>query len=168
MMKKWLFYILLIIFLIWLDQYTKYVIVENFRLGEVYSVIDGLFNLTYVKNSGAAFGFGGAFSIWIRYTLFLALPVIACIWLVLLLKQSLKKDTLLSIAYALIIAGAIGNLIDRFRLGYVVDFFDFYVKTSHFATFNVADSAISVAAGLLVIDFFLKQRREKLTASKTN
>ena len=70
----------------------------------------------------------------------------------------------MSWAYALILGGAIGNLIDRFQLDYVVDFFDFYQGSYHFATFNVADAAISIAAGLLIIDFVFQQTKKKDTA----
>ena len=147
------------LFLVILDQYTKLLIVENFRLGETYAVIDGFFNLTHVRNPGAAFGFGGEFSDVIRYGLFKILPVVACLWLAWLLVKSAKSSSLLSWTYALILGGAIGNLIDRFRLDYVVDFFDFYYGRSHFATFNVADSAISVAAGLLIIDYFINSKK---------
>ena len=114
----------------------------------------------------AAFGFGGAFHDWIRYALFLALPVIACVWLSVLLVKSIDGPKIMSWAYALILGGAIGNLIDRFRLDFVVDFFDFYIGDYHFATFNVADSAITIAAGLIIIDFFLhKKTSEEVNAN---
>ena len=144
-----------------IDQWSKGTVSSTFRLGESMPVIDGFFNLTYVRNSGAAFGFGNAFNNWLRYSLFLALPVIACIWLIYLLIKTINGPLIMSFAYTLILGGAIGNLIDRFRLDYVVDFFDFYIGKSHFATFNVADAAISVAAGLLIIDYFLQSRRDK-------
>ena len=75
----------------------------------------------------------------------------------------LEKNLLLGTAYSLILAGAIGNLIDRFRLSYVVDFIDFYIGNSHFPAFNIADSSISIAAGILIYDFILeiKEKREK-------
>ena len=77
----------------------------------------------------------------------------------------MKGPFFISLAYALIIAGAIGNLIDRFSLGYVVDFLMFYWKdeSNHFPAFNVADSCITVAAGLLIIDFFLQLKAKKVT-----
>ncbi len=73
----------------------------------------------------------------------------------------------MSWAYALILGGAIGNIIDRIRLDYVVDFFDFYYGTKHFATFNVADSAITLAAGLIIIDFFVNKRTEDVAEKTT-
>ncbi len=160
-MKKLIFLLLSIVVIIVVDQWSKIYVANNFYVGESIKVIDGLMNFTYVRNTGAAFGFGGAFQDWIRYTIFRALPVIACVWLFVLLIKSYKDKLLLSSAYALILAGAIGNLIDRFRLDYVIDFFDFYYGKSHFSVFNVADSAISVAAGLLIIDYFRERSREK-------
>jgi signal peptidase II len=160
-MKKLVFLFVLSVVIIIVDQWSKYVVSGSFYVGESIPVIDGFFNFTYVRNSGAAFGFGGQFDNWIRYSLFLGLPVVACIWLVYLIIKSVQGPFLLSLAYSLILGGAIGNLIDRFRLDYVVDFFDFYYGKSHFATFNVADAAISVAAGLLIIDFFIQRKEEK-------
>ncbi len=149
-MKKHLFlYLGVILAIIVLDQWSKMVVAQNFYIGESVTVIDGLMNFTYARNSGAAFSFGGDFHDGFRYLLFLALPVIACVWLFYLLVKSFQGPRILSWAYALILGGAIGNLIDRFRLDYVVDFIDFYHKDAHFATFNIADSAITVAAGLL-------------------
>jgi len=162
-MKKLVILICLAILIIVIDQWSKIYVAGNFYIGESVPVIKGLFNFTYVRNSGAAFGFGGAFDNWIRYSIFRALPVVACIWLVYLMVKSYKDELLLSLSYSLILGGAIGNLIDRFRLDFVIDFFDFYYGKSHFATFNVADAAISVAAGLLIIDFFIQKKKEKET-----
>jgi len=160
MRKLWI-YISTIVFLVVLDQWSKHAVASSFYRGESVTVIKGFFNLTYVHNSGAAFGFGGGYHDALRFLLFKALPVLACIWLLVLMVKSLKGPLMMTWAYTLILGGAIGNLIDRFRLDYVVDFFDFYYGTSHFATFNVADSAISVAAGLLIFDFFLQKKAEK-------
>jgi signal peptidase II len=162
-MKKLVILIVLAVLIIIIDQWSKIYVAGNFYIGESVPVIKGLFNFTYVRNSGAAFGFGGAFDDWIRYSIFRALPVVACIWLIYLMVKSYKDELLLSLSYSLILGGAVGNLIDRFRLDYVIDFFDFYYGKSHFATFNVADAAISVAAGLLIIDFFLQKNKEKET-----
>lgn len=161
MKKNLLLYLSVIFVIIVADQYTKILVSNNFYLGESVKVIDGLLNFTYARNSGAAFSFGGDFHDGFRYLLFLALPVVACAWLSVLLVKSFKGPRILSWAYALILGGAIGNLIDRFRLDYVVDFIDFYQGDAHFATFNIADSAITIAAGLLIIDYFLHKKREK-------
>lgn len=158
---RWWKIIVSILFLVVLDQATKGIIRSNYYIGEITPVIDGLFNITYVRNRGAAFGFGADSIDWVRQLLFLFVPVVACVWLVFLLKGSRKTNKLLTVAYGLILAGAIGNLIDRFWLGYVVDFLDFYWKASHFPSFNVADSCITIAAALLIWDFLLVIKQKK-------
>ena len=150
--------------LIIIDQITKGIVQQRFALGESVSVIDGLFNFTYVRNPGAAFGFLATADESIRKPLFLFLPVIACFWLIYLIWTTRNKSLLLCTAYSLIFAGAVGNLIDRFSLGYVVDFLDFYVGRSHFPAFNVADSCISIAAFLLIYDFIIEVLNNKKRA----
>lgn len=141
------------------DQISKGAVQSSFYLGESIPVIKGFFNFTYVQNTGAAFGMGaGVGEIW-RRIFFLALPVIVVLWIIVMLFKSLKGPYHLSLAYALIVAGAVGNLIDRFSLGYVVDFFDFYIGNSHFPAFNIADSAITVAGFLLGYDFLLSLKK---------
>jgi signal peptidase II len=164
-MKRIVLFIITIFVLIVVDQWSKIYVATNFYIGESIPVIDGIFNLTYVQNTGAAFGFGGQYPDWIRYAAFRALPVVACVWLFVLLFKSYKDKLLISSAYTLILSGAIGNLIDRFRLDYVVDMFHFYFRGSHFSVFNVADSAITAAAGLLIIDYFQERKREKLKSA---
>lgn len=146
---------LMMVAIVIVDQLTKGAIQSNFTLGESVPVIDGFFNFTYVRNPGAAFGFMAGASDGIRKILFLLLPVIACFYLIFLIFRHLEDNLLPSLTYSLILSGAIGNLIDRFTLGYVVDFFDFYHKSYHFAAFNIADSAITVGAFLLIYDFIL-------------
>lgn len=160
MMKKIILIVILPAVIIVIDQWSKYSIDTKFYVGESIPIVKGFFNLTHVRNSGAAFGFGGEYSNLFRYSLFRALPVGACLWLVWMLIKT-KSPALLNIAYSLILGGAIGNLIDRFRLDYVTDMFDFYFKKNHFATFNIADSAISVAAGLVIIDFFIQRKKDQ-------
>ena len=143
------------------DQISKGMIQQNFTLGESIPLLKGFFNFTYVRNTGAAFGMGAGASETMRRIWFLALPVVACIWLVVLIWKQRKENWLLGWAYSLILAGAIGNLIDRFSLGYVVDFLDFYYGTAHFPAFNIADSSITIAGGLLILEFFISQKKEK-------
>ncbi|MFZ8934105.1 MAG: signal peptidase II [Bacteriovoracaceae bacterium] len=153
---------LMITALILIDQFSKGVIEQHYRLGESTEVISGFFNITYVRNTGAAFGMGAnAAEIW-RKILFLFIPVMACFYIIYLIWTARKERYVLGFSYSLILAGAIGNLIDRFSLGYVVDMFDFYLKGSHFPAFNVADACISVAAGLLIIDYFMDLKRNKV------
>jgi len=165
-MKRFWSLCLVMATLILIDQLTKGAIQTNLYYGQSIPVIDGFFSIAYVKNTGAAFGFGAGAHEYFRIVMFLILPVIFCGWIFYMLIQTIKSPFYLSLAYALILAGAIGNLIDRFSLGYVVDFLLFYWKNeaNHFPAFNVADSCITVAAGLLIIDFFAQLKAKKLAS----
>lgn len=156
--------------LIIIDQLSKGAIQSSLYLGQSIPVIDGLFSIAYVRNTGAAFGFMADGPNWFRQIFFLALPVVFCGWIFYLLVKTLKGPFYLSLAYALILAGAAGNLIDRFSLGYVVDFLLFYWKdeANHFPAFNVADSCITVAASLLIIDFFHQAKAKKDQSTDQN
>lgn len=131
------------------DQLTKGAVQSTLAWGESVPVIDGLFSITHVRNPGAAWGLGASATGAARTVFLLALPVVACVWLVHLIWTT-RGSPVLSVAYALVLSGAVGNLIDRFSLGYVVDFLDVYVGDAHFPAFNVADSAITVGAVALV------------------
>lgn len=147
------------------DQVTKALVQQKFYLGESIPVIENFFHFTYVRNPGAAFGMFGQSADWIRIPLFFGVPVIACFWLIYLIWKTRNENKLQCVAYSLIFAGAVGNLIDRFSMNYVVDFLDFFWKGHHFPAFNIADSAISIAAGLLIIDAILDSRKSKLNAA---
>jgi signal peptidase II len=156
---------LLMAALIIADQLSKGAIQSSLYYGQTIPVIQNFFSIAYVKNTGAAFGFGANGPEWFRLIFFLGLPVIFCGWIFWLMIKTIRGPFYLSLAYALIIAGAIGNLIDRFSLGYVVDFLMFYWKeeANHFPAFNIADSCITIAAGLLIIDFFIQLKTKKLS-----
>jgi signal peptidase II len=148
------------------DQITKGLVQQKFFLGESIPVIPNFFHLTYVRNSGAAFGMLAFAPDYIRTPLFFALPVVACFWLLYLIWSNRNKNFLHCLSYGLIFAGAVGNLIDRFSMNYVVDFFDFFWGPHHFAAFNIADSSISIAAILLIVDLlFLSKKKESCATS---
>lgn len=149
------------------DQLTKGIVQQKFFLGESVPVIDGFFHLTYVRNPGAAFGMLAYAPDYIRMPLFFALPVLACFWLIYLIWINRNTDFLHCLSYSLIFAGAVGNLIDRFSMNYVVDFFDFFWKEHHFAAFNIADSAISIAAVLLIFDLIFLSKKKEASAANT-
>ena len=135
-----------------LDQATKLTIVATMRLYESIPVIS-FFNLTYVHNEGAAFSFlsdAGGWQRWFFAGLATIISIIIAIWL----TRLKKHEILLAMSLALILGGAIGNLIDRLAYGYVIDFLDFYYKTWHFPAFNVADSAITIGVGLMLLESF--------------
>lgn len=161
--------LVLMCFLIIIDQLVKGWTQTEFQVeGQSITVIDGFFNLTYVKNKGAAFGIGGDSHPVVRAIAFLAVPTIFSLWVLVMLFKSIKGTFHMSLAYALILAGAVGNLIDRFYLGYVVDMFHFYIKSYHFYVFNVADSAITIAAFILIGDMIWQTRLKQKSSQEQN
>lgn len=132
-----------------LDQITKVTITRLFSYGESLPVTS-FFNLVLVHNKGAAFSFLASESGWQRY-FFTAIAVAAVIFILYLLKRH-AGQRLFCWALALILGGAVGNLIDRVMYGYVIDFLDFHVSGWHWPAFNVADMAIVGGAGLFVLD----------------
>lgn len=142
--------------LITLDQWTKSLILEHFQLGESIAVWTHFFNLTYVQNRGAAFGLLADADPSFREPFFKLIPLVALGSIGYVFRGLTQKDRLLVVAFSLVISGALGNFIDRLRLGFVVDFLDFHWYWGyHFPAFNVADSAICVGVALLMLDLFL-------------
>lgn len=136
-----------------LDQVTKTVVHVRFGLGETVPLVPGLFNLTYVRNTGAAWGMFSGFSGWLTVFSLLALVLIV------VFRHHWVGDSIRHrLAFAFLLSGVIGNLCDRLRYGYVIDFFDFYFGRYSFPVFNVADTAICVGAGLYLLDAFLSGR----------
>lgn len=135
-----------------LDQASKIAVDKSMQLHESIAVVP-FFNLTYMRNTGAAFSFLSEAGGWQRW-LFTLLTIIITTVLVVWLSRLQKHETLLAVALSLILGGAIGNLIDRVLYGYVIDFVDVYYQTWHFATFNIADSAISIGVALMLLESF--------------
>jgi signal peptidase II len=132
------------------DQLTKAVVRQTMALYESIPVISGFFHLTRIHNPGGAFGFLAGQPPAVRQIMFLAVSSLAVGLLVWFYHNTPRTHPWLSVSIALIFAGAIGNLVDRLRFGYVVDFLDFFVGSWHWPAFNVADSAISVGVGLFI------------------
>lgn len=137
------------ILVILLDQLTKIAITKLFHYGES-QAITSFFNLVLAYNKGAAFSFLATESGWQRY-FFTGMGIAAALFIMYLLKRH-AGQRLFCWALSLVLGGAIGNVIDRIRLGHVIDFLDFHVGTWHWPAFNVADSAICVGAVLFVLD----------------
>ncbi|HPD89888.1 MAG: signal peptidase II [Clostridia bacterium] len=139
-------YYILILFVIVLDQITKWFIYQSMTPGETHPILPGIFHITFVRNTGAAFSqFQG------QRGLLIALTSLVLIFLVIYLIRKLHEEhwsMLLSLAF--IIGGGVGNLLDRIRLGYVVDFFDFQI----WPVFNVADMAVVAGCGMMIINVF--------------
>jgi signal peptidase II len=138
-----------------LDQLTKWEVVKNFSLGQTRSIVPGIFDLTYVRNTGAAFGIlAHADARW-RIPFFVLVPLVALVAIFQVFRRIGEKDLKLAYALALVMGGAVGNLIDRAWLNYVVDFLLFHWKYEwQFPAFNIADSAICVGVGILMLDLF--------------
>ncbi len=142
------------------DQITKAVIQNMVPLYHSIAVIPGFFSITHIHNPGGAFGFMASKSPGLRNLLFLLISSLAVCVIFYFYKKTPRKYSLLSACFALILGGALGNLIDRIRFGKVVDFLDFYIGSYHWPAFNVADSAITVGIGIYVILVILKKMPE--------
>jgi signal peptidase II len=158
--KRNIFFLAVTFLVILLDQATKAWIISTMRLYDSFAVIEGLINITHVRNPGAAFGFLATAPPMFRYLFFLTVTVAAIILILHYLRVSRIEETSMVSALALILAGAVGNLIDRVRFGEVVDFLDVYVGSYHWPAFNVADSAITVGAAILIV-VLLRKRKER-------
>ena len=151
-MVKPLFFFLSILLIIVLDQWTKFIVISRFEYGESLPVLGNFFSLTYVRNTGAAFGFLANANPTFRVPFFLIVPIVAMVVLGFLYRDLPSSAKWRGMALGLVSGGAIGNLIDRIRLGYVVDFLDFHYQNHYyFPAFNVADSAICVGVGILLL-----------------
>jgi signal peptidase II len=142
--------LILALVIVWVDQLSKLWVRAAFVYGgEPQAVIPGLFNLSYVRNEGAAWGMLGG-----------QMPILIIVSIVVLILLAVYRRRILNptldhrIALGLMVGGICGNLIDRVRVGWVTDFLDFHIGTHHFPSFNVADSAICVAAGLYLLSSF--------------
>jgi signal peptidase II len=150
--KKWLLFVILVGIVLGLDQSTKYVVHNTFQLYESRPVVASFLNLTYVRNAGAAFGLLSRQNpVWIRL-FFLSVTLVALVILLLYYARVPWEQTLTLWGLCLIASGALGNGIDRLWLGQVIDFIDVYVRNYHWPAFNVADSAICVGVGCLLLD----------------
>jgi signal peptidase II len=139
-----------------LDQLTKTLILGSFQLGDSHTVTS-FFNIVRVHNAGAAFSFLAGASGWQRW-FFVGLGIVAALFIVWMLSRH-GAQRLFACALALILGGAIGNVIDRLWHGHVVDFIQVHYQRSYFPAFNVADSAITVGAILLILDELMRVRR---------
>lgn len=134
-----------------LDQASKAWVLASFRLMES-QIVTPFFNLVFVFNSGAAFSFLAGAGGWQKW-FFVSLALGISLWLLSLLRKH-ARERLLPVALSLILAGAIGNVVDRLRFDAVVDFLDFHLAGYHWPAFNVADSAITVGVALMLLHQF--------------
>lgn len=143
------------------DQATKLVVSRTIRLGTTIPIIPNFVDLSHVLNPGAAFGFLAGQSAAFRNPFFVGISLLAIGLIVYYYHRYLRHTRLPGVALGLILGGAAGNLIDRLRLGVVVDFLDVHLYRYHWPAFNLADAAISVGVGLMLLDMVLDWRRRR-------
>lgn len=167
MKNRYLFATVFASIIIAVDQLTKVIVLSRFKLGESITVIENFFNLTFVKNYGAAFGFLSESHPQFREVFFLSMPPIAMVVIGVLLKKAPADDKLQIYALSSIMGGAIGNYIDRLRFRYVVDFLDFHWFNQYsWPAFNIADSAIVLGVGALMYQMYWEAKKQKANQSK--
>ena len=138
-----------------LDQLTKVLVRTQIALHDSIEIVPGFLNLVHVRNTGAAFGFLNGVDLGYKQFLMTAVALVALLAIGTYAWRVGSQERRARAGLALILGGAIGNLIDRASVGYVVDFVDAYWRSYHFWAFNVADSAITVGACLLIVDMFV-------------
>jgi signal peptidase II len=151
-MKRQLPYLLVMAATVLLDQGTKAIVVRSLDLHQYVPLVDGLMSLSHVRNRGAAFGLLSDWEVPYQSALLAVLSLAALLAIAFYFMRLPAPARLPRLALALVLGGAIGNLIDRVRLGYVVDFVHVYWRQHQWPDFNVADSAITVGVTLLVLD----------------
>ncbi len=164
-MKSRLLYPIIILALLSIDQLTKALVARSILFQSSKSIIPGFLNLTHVRNRGAIFGF---FSHSDNRILFVFLTLVSLVALGLVIYYFFKTPSsqrFMKISLSVILAGALGNLVDRVFRGYVVDFLDFYIKDWHWPSFNVADACITTGAFLLIFILVFKRGKECIPSS---
>jgi signal peptidase II len=146
-----------------LDQLTKWLIIRRIEHGDGFAVIRGLFDIVHVHNTGAAFGsFSNSNTFFIALSLITLSALAICAW------RGLFRERWTQIGVALLAAGVLGNLTDRFMHKHVIDFLDFYVGEHHWPAFNVADSCICVAAGMFILGSLWEKKEPALGSSSSS
>lgn len=155
-MGRWRLFGLIVGLGLAIDQASKLYINGTMTVYQSVPVLDGLFNITYLRNKGAAFSFLSN-AAW-RIPFFLVVTLVALVVILVALRRLRDDQRLAQIALAMIFSGAVGNLIDRVRQGEVIDFLDVYWKNYHWPAFNVADSLICVGVALVAFDMLREER----------
>lgn len=167
-MKYKIFFVNLLLSAVF-DQVTKTYIASSFFIGESIDIVPSFFNLTYIQNYGVAFGFLSSLDPLIRTPLLILIPLVAFVVILMMLKGTRENDFFSIVSFSLIAGGALGNLSDRIRLGFVVDFLDFhYGSLWHYPAFNIADIAICSGVGILLILTVRDSRREAKLKAQQN
>lgn len=147
MNKKYIFIFSTASFIVLLDQITKFLIKQNFQLNQSSSIIKNVLHLTYITNTGSAFGLFKGFNLF-----FILFSIIVIVVILYNLKNIKENQKLIQFAVGLLLGGTIGNLMDRILYGFVIDFIDFRV----WPVFNAADSAVTISVILLIVTLWKK------------
>jgi signal peptidase II len=166
MKKKYWVLLIILVWIISVDQWTKYSVQKGLPLHHAVPVIKGFFNLTHVRNPGGAFGIFGGEKGGVGSLLFVIVSLNAIGIILFFFFKTREDEGILSLAFSLVLSGAIGNLIDRFRYGEVIDFLDFQISSFHWPAFNIADSAITVGIGLILLDLFTRDHKKDTMAQR--
>ncbi len=156
-MNRRIFYFLFILSLLAADQLTKAIVAQKIPFLNSKSIIPGFFNLTHIRNRGAIFGFFSQSGSQFLYVILTLASLAALAFVIFYFFKTPTSERLTIISLSLILAGALGNLIDRIFRGYVIDFLDFYVKKWHWPSFNIADASITIGAFFIIFIFFFKK-----------
>lgn len=141
------------------DQLTKFIVDQTMPLHHSIPIIEDLFSLTYIRNTGAAFGILSGSAAAFRLPFLLLFSMVAIVFIIMMLRRLPDRETGLITALAFILGGAIGNLIDRIAYGEVIDFLDFYWSRFHWPAFNLADSFITIGV-LITVYYLIKSKGE--------
>ncbi len=160
MKRKYWVLLIVCFWILFADQWTKHLIQQRLMLHQRIEVISGFFNLVHVRNPGGAFGIFSGGKGGLGSLLFVAVSLIAIGSILFFFVRLRKDEKALALSFSLVLGGAIGNLIDRFRYGEVVDFLDFSLCSFHWPAFNIADSAICVGIGLMAIELLIRDQRK--------
>lgn len=161
--NKWLVAGIIVPLILVLDQWSKWKVLKSFYLHETQIVIKNFFNLTYIQNTGAAFGMLADSHPEFRVPFFYVVPTVALGIIAYLFYRAEKNNWYLTTSLSLIFSGALGNIADRIQHGFVVDFLHFHwMEKYYFAAFNIADSAICVGVGLMLLDAFFQAKADRL------
>lgn len=154
-------YVLLVVVTLLLDRWTKSFIQSRFTLDESTSLIDGFLNITYVRNTGVAFGIFSSISSPAKVLLLSLFSIAAAVAVIIYSVQSPARNRVLQLALGFILGGALGNLYDRINYGYVIDFIEVYYRNYHWPSFNIADSAITTGVFLLAFEIIRNETHSR-------
>jgi len=158
--------VILILIIVALDLFTKWLISHYLAPYQAVSVIDGFFNIVYAKNLGSAFSFLHTAPAWFRKPFFFIIPLAAMVFITYIMLKT-QKNKIQFLAFASVLGGALGNFISRIYPGYVIDFLDIRItNTYHWPSFNVADIGITVGLVIIMLDMAKMESKKKKSGKK--